>query len=430
MRGRVTDRPPAPACPVTDWRAGARLLGPRDSARCLPAADVLLGVGCLLIAAVSLSLLARFGVHAVYVADLAVGTVIAAAQPWRRARLRASALVTAAGLASYAVLTLLSPVSLGVSPLALTALTTLHACVRWDPDPRWGRGAVAVSLAGCLVNPVNMLVLGRNRTAQQSLTAAGTVDLLMYTTVCLLAVVLVTADALRRRHLAQERVREREAVRRRAVDEERLRLARELHDLIGHSLTAVKVRAGTALALEDPGAHRAALVDVERTAAASLEEVRELVRVLRAPGEGALAPADLGAVHEALAAVRAAGLEVEAQLPAAADLTALGQGWGVHQRLAVLRCAQEALTNALRHGAGHATLSLWEADGACRLTVTNTLTAPARPTEPGSGLSGLAERVRLVGGALSTGVVPGPGGARFVLDVTVPVTARRKEHHD
>ncbi|QPL04750.1 sensor histidine kinase [Actinomyces respiraculi] len=432
MTGRAT--PSAPLAPsVTDWRAGARLLGARDARHSLPVADVLLAAACLLVASVSLSFLSRFGLHAVYVADLLIGWVIAAAQPWRRARLRASALVTAAGLAAYAVLTFLSPVSLGISPLALTALTTLHACLRWDPDPRWGRGAVAAALLGCLVNPVNMMLLGRHRLTEQTL-ASATVDLLvsctLSATVCLLAVVLVTVDALRRRQAAQARAYERQAVRRRAVDEERLRLARELHDVIGHSLTAVKVRAGTALALDDPGTHRAALVDVERTAAASLEEVRELVRVLRAPGEGALAPADLGAVHEALAAVRAAGLEVEADLPAAAALSALGQGWGVHQRLAVLRCAQEALTNALRHGNGQAAFRVWEADGACRLTIVNGLPAPAGPAEPGSGLNGLAERVRLVGGVLSADVVPGPEGARFVLDVTVPVTIRRKEHHD
>lgn len=425
---------PEPTAPVTDWRARARLMGPRDSGRSLPVADVALGAVCLLAALVSVSFLTRFGTHAVYVADLAVGLIIAAAQPWRRARLRASALVTALGLAAYATLTFLSPVSLGVSPLVLTALSALHACVRWDPDPRWGRGALAVSLAGCLVNPVSMMLLGRNRVAEQALTAGGALDLLvacgLATALSLLAVVVAAADAWRRRQAAQERAREREAVHRRAVDEERLRLARELHDLIGHSLTAVKVRAGTALALEDPGVHREALADVERTAAASLEEVRELVRVLRAPGEGAAAPADLGAVHEALAAVRAAGLQVEADLPGPAELSALGQGWGVHQRLAVLRCAQEALTNALRHGAGHAALTLAEADGTCRLTVANALPAGALPDEPGSGLSGLAERVRLVGGTLSTRVLPGPDGERFVLDATVPVASRGKEHHD
>ena len=80
---------------ATDWRAAAQMLGPRDATWSLPLIDVLLGAACLLIAWSDLSFIDRFGIHAVYVADIALAVVIAAAQPLRRRMVRVSFTVTA-----------------------------------------------------------------------------------------------------------------------------------------------------------------------------------------------------------------------------------------------------------------------------------------------------------------------------------------------
>ena len=84
---------------ATDWRAAAQMLGPRDATWSLPLIDVLLGAACLLIAWSDLSFIDRFGIHAVYVADIALAVVIAAAQPLRRRMVRVSFIVTAVALA-------------------------------------------------------------------------------------------------------------------------------------------------------------------------------------------------------------------------------------------------------------------------------------------------------------------------------------------
>ena len=95
------------------------------------------------------------------------------------------------------------------------------------------------------------------------------------------AVLAVATNARQRRRLAEERARLADRERDAAVARERLELARELHDLLGHSLTAIKVQASTALAVGDPQVLRPALAAVERTTGANLEEVRELMRALR-----------------------------------------------------------------------------------------------------------------------------------------------------
>ena len=135
---------------ATDWRTAAQMLGPRDATWSLPLIDVLLGAACLLIVLSPLSFISRFGAHAVYVADLVLEIVLALAQPLRRRMPRTSFVITAVALALYALLTYFSPVPLGLSPLTLTALTSLHAVARWCPERRWGRTALGAALVSCL----------------------------------------------------------------------------------------------------------------------------------------------------------------------------------------------------------------------------------------------------------------------------------------
>ena len=422
---------------ATDWRAVVRMLGPRGATWSLPLADVILSAVCLMTAALNISFLNRFGVHFVYVADLVLAVVIASAQSLRRRMLRASFVVTAVGLALYALLTYSSPVALGLSPLSLTALTSLHAVIRWCPDGRWRRTALGVALAGAALNPVGMFVIGHAglpgdpliqfpRDSRPAIFAIYAIAAGVSAT----AVLVVATDARQRRRLAEERARLLDRQRAAAVARERLELARELHDLLGHSLTAIKVQASTALAVGDPQVLRSVLAAVERTAGASLEEVRELVRALRGgAADASTAPvADLADLDRAIGAVRAAGLELSVRLPGESVLRRAQASWSLAQRLTVLRTVQEGLTNALRHGTGGARLSMSVEPGRCEIAVLNpapdSAPGPGAGSAPGTGLVGLSERVRLVGGRLEAGPHPWDDGSPgFRLVASLPVNA-------
>jgi signal transduction histidine kinase len=207
--------------------------------------------------------------------------------------------------------------------------------------------------------------------------------------------------------------------------EERVRLSREVHDVVSHSLSAIAVQAGAArlVLAEQPGQAGAALATIETASRSALDELRQLLRQLREPGDAADAAtptlADLPAL---IGRLRDAGL----------DVTARTVGPPRPYRSAVefsaYRIAQEALTNVTRHAAG-ARARVEVAHGAGALTVTVTddggpdadstnsgSASPARlrsrpaSTSPGSGLGlpGMRERAELLGGTLSAG--PGPDG--------------------
>lgn len=424
------------AARATDWRAGVRLVGPRRAAWSLPLLDVVLGAVWFYLALLGLSLVASFGPHPLYLADAALGLVVALAQPLRRRAVRTSFVVTAVALALYTLLTFLSPAPLGLSPLSLTALTSLHAVVRWCPDRRWGRAALVAALVGAVVNPLTMLLLGRNRRVAEAVVQtqsdqAGALLAAAAVVIAVLVVLLVLADASGRRRRAEERLRELARERSAAVAAERLELARELHDLLGHGLTAIRVQAATALAVGDQAALRTTLGTVERTAGACLDEVRDLVRALRGATDVTTPPADPDGVGRAILTARQAGLDLTADVPEPEQLRRASASWSLVQRLAVLRAVQEGLTNALRHGTGSATLSLVVDPGRCTVTVANPVTPGTGVDDAaGTGLTGLSERIRLAGGTMSAGPVAEADGedageARpvFRLTVSLPVTA-------
>lgn len=387
---------------ATDWRSQVRLAGPREAPWSLPVVDLLLAAAALVVALDGQSFIARFGPHPAYVTHLALTVVVAAAQLVRKRLLRLSFTVTAAGLAGYSLLTFLSPVNLGLSPLVATALCSLHAVIRWCPQARWRRAALLVAFAGCLVNPVVAVLAGRNALWVTSMPTTvialitGTVSAL----VCAVAVMMVASDAWQRRRLAVERLRVVAQERASAASNERLELARGLHDLLGHSLTAIRVRSATALAVGGESVATQALQDVERTAAASLEEVRDLVRVLRSPDHTGPA-ANLRELETVVAQARSAGLDLGVEGTPLSEVARLGASWSALQRLTVLRTVREGLTNAIRHGTGSARLRL-QASQPFRIEVTNPVAGQLRP-DWGTGLTGLAERVELVGGTVQAG---------------------------
>jgi signal transduction histidine kinase len=223
------------------------------------------------------------------------------------------------------------------------------------------------------------------------------------------------AAALRER--AERAERERETVARVAVAEERARIARELHDVVAHSVSVMVLQAGAVRRLlrDDQERERDALGAVERTGREALLEMRRLLGVLRTPDEEVeLAPQPgLSELAALVARTEAAGLPVAlhvegepGQLPLGVDLSAY-------------RIVQEALTNALKH-AGPATAEVairYEAD-AVEIEVTDDGRGPTGTNGGGHGLVGMRERATLYGGQLSAGARPGGG---YVVRARLPI---------
>ncbi|MDX6743322.1 sensor histidine kinase [Actinocorallia sp. A-T 12471] len=204
---------------------------------------------------------------------------------------------------------------------------------------------------------------------------------------------------------ARERARE-------AVAAERLRIARELHDVVAHSLSVIAVNAGAAREVGgiDPELARGHMDAVAVTAREALAEMRLVLEALRADGDESLAPQPtLDLLPDLIDRARADGLPVR--------LTTEGvrQDLSAGLELAVYRIVQEALTNVRKH-AGHPETEVRLTYGPAEVTVRvhNAKGDATTPSdEPGYGLPGMRERTRLYGGTLNTG--PTPDGGYLVL---------------
>jgi len=214
-----------------------------------------------------------------------------------------------------------------------------------------------------------------------------------------------------------------EADARRQIDEERLRIARELHDVVAHTMATINVQASAAAqVLRDRPDQAAESLGAIRTASKDgLRELRAILNVLRHADEGADPTWPVPGLSrlDALAeGARAAGLPVTVtvtgqprDLPAVTDVAAF-------------RIVQEALTNAIRHaGPATADVAVRYGGGDLEIEVTDTGRGPAAdgggPAGPGHGLRGMRERAAAAGGTIETG--PGPAGgfrvaARFPLE--------------
>jgi signal transduction histidine kinase len=191
--------------------------------------------------------------------------------------------------------------------------------------------------------------------------------------------------------------------------EERLRLSRDVHDVVSHSLSMIAVRSGVArLVLDDkPGAARDALAAIETASRAALDEVRLLLREIRAPaGAAATSWPATGDLPELVRQFREDGLDL------AYRRTGEQGHYGEAVELSAYRIAQEALTNVARH-APAACAALQVDYEPARLTVTVTDDGPARVGQPGTGpgigVHGMRERALLHGGEFRAGPTPGGG---------------------
>jgi signal transduction histidine kinase len=237
-----------------------------------------------------------------------------------------------------------------------------------------------------------------------------------------LAVLVIAAEVVR---LRRERVADARAARavdaRRRVSEERLQMARDLHDVIGHTISLINVQAGAGLDLIDsqPEAARAALDAIKAASKEVLDELRVMLAALRNAGEGApLTPTPgLDRLAELVELTRAAGIAVTLQtlgesreLPAAIDLAAY-------------RIVQESLTNIARHACSATAMVrlAYRADGLDidisddgRAAINNDRLLPGT----GSGIAGMRERAVAVGGRFSAGPLAGGG---FIVSAHLPL---------
>lgn len=283
-----------------------------------------------------------------------------------------------------------------LGPVFLALALAVHAMATAVPPRRWA------PLTALLVP---MVVGGHWRQADLGLLDPGLyAGLFMVFAIA----VLPAMFALLRRTRREQSLREREEDRRRYADEERLRIAREVHDVVGHSLSVITLQAGVALHVleRQPAQAAESLEAIRRTSKDALAELRTTLEVFRDPDGRAphgLRPG-LARLDDLVGALTKAGREVRLErvdvapetLPVAIDQAAF-------------RIVQEALTNVVRHaGPATATVRLVQQPG--RLTVSVTDDGPAtRPPEEGNGLRGIRERAAAVGGSVEVAVAPPSG---------------------
>ena len=239
-------------------------------------------------------------------------------------------------------------------------------------------------------------------------------------TTAAIALLLAVAERIRERRARIGEARRKAVEHRQTVEQaERMRIARELHDVLAHSLSQINVQAGVGLHLMDsqPERAREALANIKSSSKTALDEVRGVLAFLRADSvdAAALAPQpDLARIPGILESMRAQGLDVDYAETLDSTPSAAVQ-------LALYRIVQESLTNVLRHAqATRAEVRLAEKDGAIQLTILDNGRGAVDPYrgDAGNGILGMTERAELLGGTLVTG--NGPGGG-FLVTAILPV---------
>src|SRR5579875_2005800 len=327
-------------------------------------------------------------------------------------------LLLAAGGAALVARRQYPVIVLGVTlAAALLAASLGHATVVWLPlivafftavQKRRRAAAVASLVIGYLVSCWPPWLIG----SAGHTSAAFALGLLAGLFALLSAAEL--AREARQRRLAQQRIRHEELLRR--AGEDRMRMARDLHDVVAHNISVINVQASTALHLMDrqPERAREALSTINEVSRQALVELRSVLGVLRGVDERApRAPSPgLDRLDELAASMRAAGLEVRiteeggrAGLAPAADVAAY-------------RIIQEALTNCARHSGGpRATVRVAYLPGEVEITVDDDGSPDGPAARPvtsaggstGNGIAGMTERAQASGGWLRAGTRPGGG---------------------
>ncbi len=308
---------------------------------------------------------------------------------WRRRAPLAVALVVSAALAGRALVA--DP--LEVYPMTLGLLVTAYSVASYAPlrDALLAAGFAALAIAVAVV--------------QGSGTAATPDPLpsaILYGTVWLVGRVVGV-----RHQRAESLHRQREALAAEAVAAERARIAREMHDVVSHSLAAIVMQSGGAANVldSDPDRARQSLATIEATARRGLEEMRRMLGLL-GETEAELAPQPgLDRIEDLVATARSAGLEVDCRtsgdgppLPAAVDVSAY-------------RIVQESLTNVMKHAhAGRVEIEVRREPDQLHVAVLDDGRPGPGEAGAGRGLAGRRERAEVLGGSLEAGPrADGPG---------------------
>jgi len=236
-----------------------------------------------------------------------------------------------------------------------------------------------------------------------------------------LLIALVLGDAVRSRRTIEAAARQREVERERRAHgeserrlaDERLRIAREVHDVVAHAMVAINVQAGVAAHVlhKRPGQAETALTEIKRVSGAALDDLRATLGLLR--DEAASAPVHptrvLSGVPDLAAPLRAAGVRVDVDLDGPQERVTSPVG------AAAYRIVQEALTNILRHAdASAAAVRVAIGAHSVEIDVRNDTLAPvtdspANGAGAGNGLRGMAERAEALGGRVEAGRLPDGG---------------------
>lgn len=203
---------------------------------------------------------------------------------------------------------------------------------------------------------------------------------------------------------------------------ERARMARDVHDVLSHSLGTIGIRAGVAGFVQTltEAQLRDALREIEQMSRSSMDELKELLIATNDRGTGPVSGSRLeGLLGDTAAMARGAGLEVTTEVSGAAGLS---NGIGV----AVHRMVREAVTNAVRHArATHCVVQVMATNEHVAVTVTDNGAGMAAEAGEGFGLTGIRQRVSLLGGTVAAGNLDSGG---FRLAVHLPITTEAGEH--
>ena len=235
----------------------------------------------------------------------------------------------------------------------------------------------------------------------------------------LLAAIFLGDTVRSRREIAEQAELNREEEARRRVSEERLQIARDLHDVVGHNVSLINVQAGAGahVLYGDAAQAKETFENIRRASHETLQELRGLVGVLRDPASGqTTAPAaGMQGIEQLVQGFVDAGQTVE--LTIAGDR---GRVTGITD-LSAYRVVQEALTNTVRHAPGaRVYVDVQYHDDDVTISVTNDRGDQSRPRQPGGGhgVLGMRERVSAIGGRIETG--PDPDGG-FHVRAVLPV---------
>jgi signal transduction histidine kinase len=311
--------------------------------------------------------------------------------------------------------------SVGAAPLG--AIIAFYSAVAWDSrrNARWAVAVLLIGLAAiAALRPIDLslegLVVNAAMFVGGWVMGTGTRERREHHAAQVATAQLQVLVERQRADLATDRATH-------AATKERLRISRELHDVLGHAFSVMVVQAGVAEHLLDqaPQESRRALGEISATGRASLAELRGMLRVFRDDDDVADLARNpspgLDDVPALIARVRAAGLPVELQPEVPASRFAPGL------ELAAYRVIQEALTNSLRHsGADRAWVRLAADDRSLQIEIGDDgrpLDEPARrrAEQEGQGLTGMRERVAIYGGEFTAG----PGTERgYLVRATLP----------